>query len=60
MSVFEIAGLVVLAAAILVLLISLLHPEGRKRPGGYLDGHEPQPKPRDEEQGTKRRSGGWR
>jgi len=41
MSVLGIAGLVILAAAILVLLISLLHPEGRKRPGGYLDGQEP-------------------
>jgi hypothetical protein len=32
----------VLGAALLVLLISLLHPEGRRRPGGYLDGQEPQ------------------
>ena len=38
-----IAGLVVLGAALLVLLISLLHPEGLRRPGGYLDGQEPRP-----------------
>jgi hypothetical protein len=36
-----IAGLVVLGAAVLVLLVSLLHPEGLRRPGGYLDGQEP-------------------
>lgn len=41
MSVAAIAGLVVLAAALILLLISLLHPEGRRRPGGYLDGREP-------------------
>lgn len=35
------AGIVVLAIAILVLLVSLLHPEGMRRPGGYLDGQEP-------------------
>jgi hypothetical protein len=40
-SLLGIAGLVVLGAAVLVLLISLLHPEGRHRPGGYLDGEEP-------------------
>ena len=43
MSVLGIAGLVVLAAALIVLLVSLLHPEGRRRPGGYLDGEKPQP-----------------
>jgi len=47
MSALGIAGLVVLAAALIVLLVSLLHPEGRRRPGGYLDGQDPQP--RDEE-----------
>ena len=40
-SILGIAGLVVLGAALVVLLFSLLHPEGRKRPGGYLDGQEP-------------------
>lgn len=44
MSVAAIAGLVVLAAALILLLISLLHPEGRRRPGGYLDGQEPRPR----------------
>jgi hypothetical protein len=41
MSAPAIAGLVVLGAALLLLLFSLLHPEGRRRPGGYLDGQEP-------------------
>ncbi len=41
-SVLGIAGLVVLGAALLLLLVSLLHPEGLRRPGGYLDGQEPQ------------------
>jgi hypothetical protein len=41
-SVLGIAGLIVLGAALLVLLVSLLHPEGLRRPGGYLDGQEPQ------------------
>lgn len=41
-SALGVAGLVVLGAALLVLLFSLLHPEGRRRPGGYLDGQEPQ------------------
>ncbi|MFL5816718.1 MAG: hypothetical protein ACJ76L_03865 [Conexibacter sp.] len=41
-SVLGIAGLVVLGAALVVLLFSLLHPEGLRRPGGYLDGQEPQ------------------
>jgi hypothetical protein len=36
------AGLLVLGAALLVLLVSLLHPEGLRRPGGYLDGAAPQ------------------
>lgn len=43
MSLLGIAGLVVLGAALIVLLVSLLHPEGRRRPGGYLDGQEPPP-----------------
>jgi hypothetical protein len=38
MSTLGIAGLVVLGVALVVLLVSLLHPEGRRRPGGYLDG----------------------
>lgn len=36
-----VAGLAVLGVALLLLLISVLHPEGRRRPGGYLDGQEP-------------------
>ena len=36
-------GLAVVAIAVVVLLISTFHPEGRKRPGGYLDGRSPQP-----------------
>lgn len=47
MSLLGILGLVVLAVALVVLLVSLLHPEGRRRPGGYLDGQEP--RPRDDE-----------
>jgi hypothetical protein len=47
MSVLGIVGLVVLVGAVLVLLVSLLHPEGRRRPGGYLDGQDP--RPRDDE-----------
>jgi hypothetical protein len=42
MSLLGIFGLIVLGVALVVLLVSLLHPEGRKRPGGYLDGQEPQ------------------
>ena len=41
MSLPAILGLIVLGAALVVLLVSLLHPEGRRRPGGYLDGQEP-------------------
>jgi hypothetical protein len=41
-SALGIAGLVVLGIALVVLLVSLLHPEGLRRPGGYLDGEEPQ------------------
>ena len=41
MSLLGILGLVVLGIALVVLLVSLLHPEGRRRPGGYLDGQEP-------------------
>jgi hypothetical protein len=40
-SLLGVAGLAVLAMALVVLLVSLLHPEGRRRPGGYLDGQEP-------------------
>ncbi len=48
-STLAIAGVVVLAAALVVLLISLLHPEGLRRPGGYLDGQEPQRDQRDQD-----------
>ncbi|HST43278.1 MAG TPA: hypothetical protein VLK58_27370 [Conexibacter sp.] len=43
-------GLAVVAIAVIVLLVSTFHPEGLKRPGGYLDGEKPQPDdvPRDE------------
>ncbi len=44
MSLPAILGVIVLATALLVLLVSLLHPEGRRRPGGYLDGEEPRPR----------------
>ena len=47
MSLLGILGLVVLAVAVIVLLFSLLHPEGRQRPGGYLDGQEPRPRDED-------------
>lgn len=40
-SALGIAGIAVVAIAVVVLLVSLLHPEGRRRPGGYLDGQEP-------------------
>jgi len=43
-SALGIAGVTVLGAAVVVLLVSLLHPEGLRRPGGYLDGREPQPR----------------
>jgi hypothetical protein len=42
MSLLGILGLAVLGVALVVLLVSLLHPEGLRRPGGYLDGQEPQ------------------
>jgi hypothetical protein len=42
-SALAILGLVVLGIAVLTLLVSLLHPEGLRRPGGYLDGQDPQP-----------------
>jgi hypothetical protein len=48
MSALGIAGLVVLAVALVVLLVSLLHPEGLRRPGGYLDGQEPRRGARDD------------
>jgi hypothetical protein len=41
MSLLGILGAIVLGVALVVLLVSLLHPEGRRRPGGYLDGREP-------------------
>jgi hypothetical protein len=41
-SLLGIAGILVLGLALIVLLVSLLHPEGLRRPGGYLDGEEPQ------------------
>ena len=41
LSTLGIAGLVVLGLAVVALLVSLLHPEGLRRPGGYLDGQEP-------------------
>lgn len=44
MSLLGILGLIVLAIALVVLLVSLLHPEGLRRPGGYLDGQEPRPR----------------
>ena len=46
-SALGIVGLIVLGVALVVLLVSLLHPEGLRRPGGYLDGQEP--RPRDDE-----------
>jgi hypothetical protein len=47
MSLLGILGLVVLGLALVVLLVSLLHPEGRRRPGGYLDGREPRRREQD-------------
>jgi len=46
-SLLGIAGIVVLAIAVLILLVSVLHPEGMRRPGGYLDGEEPRREDRD-------------
>lgn len=37
------AGLVVLGLALVALLISVLHPEALRRPGGFLDGRDPGP-----------------
>lgn len=47
---FGYIGLAVVALSVIVLLVSTFHPEGRKRPGGYLDGEEPRHEdvPRDE------------
>jgi hypothetical protein len=42
-------GLAVVAIAVIVLLVSTFHPEGRRRPGGYLDGRSPQ-RDRDDEE----------
>jgi len=42
MSLLGLLGLVVLGAALVVLLVSVLHPEGRRRPGGYLQDDAPQ------------------
>ena len=47
-SALGIAGIVVLVLALIVLLVSLLHPEGMRRPGGYLDGQEPRRRDDDE------------
>jgi hypothetical protein len=47
MSLLGVLGLILLGAALVVLVVSLLHPEGLRRPGGYLDGNEP--RPRDDE-----------
>jgi hypothetical protein len=47
-SALGIVGLIVLAAALVVLLVSVLHPEGLRRPGGYLDGQEPRPRDEDD------------
>jgi len=47
MSLPAVLGLIVLGVAVLVLLVSLLHPEGLRRPGGYLDGEERQRDERD-------------
>lgn len=47
-SVFGYLGLLVVAVSIVVLLYSTFHPEGRRRPGGYLDGDEPRPPEEDE------------
>jgi hypothetical protein len=41
-SLLGVAGLAVLGVALVLLLVSLLHPEGLRRPGGYLDGQAPQ------------------
>jgi hypothetical protein len=38
-----IAGLALFVVALIALLVSLLHPEGLRRPGGYLDGQGPRP-----------------
>lgn len=43
LSVSGAAGLIVLGVALVALLISLLHPEALRRPGGFLDGREPGP-----------------
>ncbi len=43
-SVFGYLGLAVTIICVVVLLYSTFHPEGRARPGGYLDGEEPQRK----------------
>jgi len=48
MSLLGILGLTVLGVALVVLLVSLLHPEGLRRPGGYLDGQEPRREGREE------------
>jgi hypothetical protein len=46
-STLGIVGLAVVGLAVVVLLYSLLHPEALRRPGGYLDGEEPQRPDRD-------------
>lgn len=48
-SMLGIAGLVVLGVAVVLLLLTLLHPEGLRRPGGYLDGQAPRHRERDDD-----------
>ena len=43
-SIFGWLGLAVLLGCVAVLMYSTFHPEGRDRPGGYLDGEEPRPR----------------
>jgi hypothetical protein len=40
---FGYLGLAVVAVAVILLLISIFHPEALRRPGGYLDGRGPPP-----------------
>jgi len=54
MSALGIAGIIVLALAVIALLVSVLHPEGLRRPGGYLDGQEPQSNEQDSTKGLNR------
>ncbi|MCW2951540.1 MAG: hypothetical protein JWQ48_710 [Conexibacter sp.] len=47
-SIFGYLGLAVVLLCVVLLLYSTFHPEGRGRPGGYLDGEEPQREDDDE------------